>query len=268
VHRGEGYYLPSRPRIVSLPSGGALFVGGLTSRASADTLAVPVSWAGLARGVAAEHLPDAGAPRQALDAWLPRPGQSLAAWTEDVLGEALKLSLPSPGLDPASFEVYAPHLQRGQGQINRWIPAKAWRANNIPPGIGLALCRTRTRPHRFWLAPLVSSPHGPAFNRESPVQPRNVRRLMYGIDKLAGATVTVRVVSVVSGVKQERELRLFNWPAREEYQLLAALAYDTTPPEGPFLPIRYRVAPEWWPDVRAALEGLSIRINDETGFNT
>lgn len=269
AHGGEGYYLATPPRVVPLPSGKALVIGGLPTRAAADALAVPVGWAGLARGVAAEHLARAGGgSRQALDAWLVWPAQTLAAWTEDMLGEAQKQALPSPGLDPASFEVYAPHLQANQGQINRWMPAKVWRAGNTPAGLGLTLCRTRARPRRFWLAPLVSGPHGPAFNRERPVPPRTVRRLMYGIDQLAGATVLARVLSVVSGLKHERELRLFNWPAREEYQLLAALAYDTTPPEGPFLPIRYRVAPEWWPDVRAALEGLSIRIKDETGFNT
>lgn len=268
AHRGEGYYLPTTPRLVPLPSGRALVIGGLPTRATTDALTVPVGWAGLARGIAAEHLAGAGAPRQPLDAWLSRPAQTLAAWTGDVLGEAQKQALPSPGFDPASFEVYAPHLQAGQGQTNRWIPADAWRASNTSPGMVLALCRTRTRPRRFWLAPLMSSPQGPAFNRESPVPPRNVRRLMYGIDQLAGATVTARVLPVVGGRTEERELRLFNWPAREEYQLLAALAYDTTPPEGPFLPIRYRVVPEWWPDVRAALEGLCIRIKDETGFST
>lgn len=268
AHGGEGYYLPTPPRLVPLPSGRALVIGGLPTRATANALAVPVGWAGLARGVPAEHLTGASSPRLALDAWLSRPPQTLAAWTEEVLVEAQKQALPSPGLDPASFEVYAPHLQANQGQINRWMPAKAWRASNTPPRMGLAICRTRTRPRRFWLAPLASSPDGPAFNRESLVPPRIVRRLMYGFDQLAGATVVARVLSVVSGLRQERELRLFNWPAREEYQLLAALAYDTTPPDGPFLPIRYRVATEWWPDVRTALEGLSIRIKDETGFDT
>ena len=91
---------------------------------------------------------------------------------------------------------------------------------------------------------------------------------MYGFDQLTGTTVFARVLPVVSSVRQEREVRLFSWPARKEYQLLAALSFDTTQPEGPFLPIRYRVAPEWWPDVRTALEGLSIRIKDETGLNT
>jgi hypothetical protein len=235
-----------------------------------EALAVPGGWAGLARGVAAEHLAgtEGVIPRQLLDVWLGRAGQPLPAWTAEVLGEAQEQAMPSPGFDAASFEVYAPHLQANQGQMHRWVPAKAWRAGRAPVGSGLSLCRTRARPRRFWLAPLVTDPHGPTYNRERAVPARFVRRLMYGFDLLAGATVYARVLPVLSGLRWERELRLFNWPAREEYQLLAALAYDTTPPGGPFLPIRYRVAPEWWPDVRAAIEGLSIRINDETGFST
>src|SRR5262249_51469048 len=75
AHRGEGYYLPTPPRLIPLPSGRALVIGSLPTRAAADALAVPVGWAGLARGVAAEHLASAGAPRQALDPWLLRPSQ-------------------------------------------------------------------------------------------------------------------------------------------------------------------------------------------------
>jgi hypothetical protein len=62
----------------------------------------------------------------------------------------------------------------------------------------------------------------------------------------------------------EREVRLYNWPAWEEYQTLCALAYDCTPPEGPHLPVRYRVASAWWPDVRALLDGLGIRLCEES----
>jgi hypothetical protein len=245
-------------------------IGGVPTRSISELLAVPVGWAGLARGIAANHLASANIdiPRQSLDCWATVATRTLADWTSEMLDGALKRAMPSPGLNSAEYEVYAPHLHPSQGQINRWVPAKSWRSADAPSAMGLALCRTRSRPRRFWLATLIGNPHGTTYGREAPVPPDSVRRLMYGIDQLTGATVFARILPVVSGVRQEREVRLFNWPARKEYQLLAALAFDMTQPEGPFLPIRYRVSPEWWHDVRMAVEGLSIRIKDETGLDT
>jgi len=88
---------------------------------------------------------------------------------------------------------------------------------------------------------------------------------MYGLDLLANAVESARVLSVPGGVRGEVELRLYNWPVWEEYRLLQALAFDATPLEGPHLPLRFRVAAQWVPDVIAVLEGLAIPIHyDQT----
>jgi hypothetical protein len=56
---------------------------------------------------------------------------------------------------------------------------------------------------------------------------------------------------------------LFSWPAWEEYQLLVALAADVTPLEGPRLPMKFRVAPEWVVDVKATLQGICLAIQEQ-----
>ena len=74
-----------------------------------------------------------------------------------------------------------------------------------------------------------------------------------------------RRLSVTGGVRGEVELRLYNWPAREEYRLLQALAFDATLLDGPHLPLRFRLAASLLPDVTAVLEGLAIPIQyDQT----
>ena len=89
-------------------------------------------------------------------------------------------------------------------------------------------------------------------------------RLLYGIDLITGYPVTARINRVSGGMQGEREVRLSSWPAWEKYKVLSALGYDSTLPEGPYLPICLRVANSWLPDVRSILDGLGIGIREET----
>jgi hypothetical protein len=84
---------------------------------------------------------------------------------------------------------------------------------------------------------------------------------MYGMDQLAEASVSARVVEA-PGYAGEREVQLYSWPAWEEYQLLIALAADMTMFEQRHLPLRLRVVDLWWPDVLAALDGLGISVRE------
>jgi hypothetical protein len=260
-HRGRGYYLPTPPRAVTLPSGTVLVIGGLPTQSLAARFGLELRWAGLARAVSEAH-PDLphDMPQQSLDDWLRRPSEQLPVWTEDILNEARKQAVATAGLDPSAFEIYAPHLKRNLGQRQRWIPPRTWRPPLEKMEPELALCRTRNRPYRFWIAPLEEAQDGARYRRESTVPPELVRRLMYGLDLRADAQETALVLAVPGAMRGERELRLYNWPAWEEYRLLQALAYDATPPEGPHLPLRFRVAAEWRPDVVSVLEGLAIPI--------
>jgi hypothetical protein len=259
-HLGAGYYLASPPRQVFLPSGGVLLIGGLPTDDLAGRLGVPVAWAGLARTIegATQRF-----PHQDFRAWAALPATDLPDWTEHILRSARASALRCGGCDLAAYDVYSPAQLRAQLQKNRWISPRQWRPD-ARVGLDFWLCRTSRVPRRFWLAPLASTPHGPRFDREWAVAPGVVRRLMYGLDQRLGASVVARMAPVASpGLGREWEVRLFNWPSWEEYQLLVALAADVTPPEGPHLPMKFRVTDQWQPDVSAALAGIGISVRVE-----
>lgn len=268
-HQGRGYHLPTPSRAVTLPSGTVLVISGLPTRSLAAGLGLKFRWAGLARAVSEPRgqLPD-DLLQQALDDWLRRPSELLPVWTESMLGIARKRAVPTSGLDPSAFEIYAPHLKRNLGQKQKWVSPRSWRPPFEYKQPEPALCRTRNRPFRFWIAPLEEAQDGVRYRHESAVPPELVRRLMYGLDLRADAQESALVLTVPGGLRGERELRLYSWPAWEEYRLLQALAYDATPPKGPHLPLRFHVAVEWWPDVASVLQGLSILIRYDRTLDT
>jgi hypothetical protein len=258
VSCGDGYYLPGPLRLVPLPSGAALVVAGLPTGARGQAQGTTAAWAGICRAVPPAAVPQVATsvPRQPLPAWLELPDPNLIAWTDAVLRRA------GAGLRPSAadacqlrFEVYAPGLRRGCDQRHRWVVPGGRRQL----GHGLSLCRTEARPYRFWLAPLEQAAGGVIFRQEAPIEARFARRLMYGLDQRAGAPVHARI-DLVPRAPGERELVLFNWPAWEELRLLHALAADVTPFQKQSLPLRFRFAVGWWPDVRWALDNLHIRV--------
>ena len=92
---------------------------------------------------------------------------------------------------------------------------------------------------------------------------------MYGMDKRADRSVNARVnLTSEAGI---RELTLWSWPAWEELRLLLALGHRRIERDNRgqlrHLPLRFRVAEIWWPDVREALHGLCIRIMEESTPN-
>jgi hypothetical protein len=241
-----------------------LLIGGVPTRDFGNQFGLTLSWAGLARGVSQKNaaIVPSTLPLQGFLSWVDLPDLSLAEWTARILAMATSAALATGGSDPAGYEVYSPYQLRPQSQRNRWASPKLWR----PVGKDTPfywLCRSRAVPRRFWLARLRETRHGPGFDREWPVDYRMVRRLMYGMDQLMGATVTARIAPVSATTPTEREVRLFNWPAWAEYQTLIAVAADVTPVGGSRLPIRLRVADTWFSDVRSALDGLAVRVLDE-----
>jgi hypothetical protein len=264
-HRGAGYYLPTPLRLVALPSGAALVVGGFCTFELVTAFGIRPVWAGLGRALPAEMVDEVASslPRQSLAAWAGIPVEPLESWTRKILDEAKRRAFPTAGYDPASFEIYAPHLHPNLGQRHRWVSPRVWRNGTGNADTSVFLCRTRARPYRFWLSPLVEHQGSVRYRLEFAVQPECARRLLYGIDFISGHSVAARIVRASGGLQGEREVRLSSWPAWEEYQVLAAIGFDCTLPEGPYLPICYRVANSWLADVRSILDGLGIRIREE-----
>ena len=120
-HRGGGYYLATPLRLVALPSGAALVVGSVCTSELATACGIRPGWAGLSRALPAEKVVEDSSPlpRQTLSAWAGIPTEPLESWTRKIFEEAKKTGFSTAGLDPAAFEIYAPHLQPIQGQRNR-----------------------------------------------------------------------------------------------------------------------------------------------------
>lgn len=261
-HRGHGYYLPTPARTVALPSGNTLLLGGIPTRLVAEQFGCQLQWAGLAR-ILTKPTDDSLSrlPEQSLDEWVRRPVAPLAEWTEGALSDAVRKGVETSGAEVTAFEIYAPHLTSMHGQRKRWVPPKLWRPSVKGNPKEVALCRTRMRPYRYWIALLANDHDGPRYRHESAFPREQVRRLMYGLDLRAKAVTSARVLNLQGSMSQEFELRLYNWPAPEEYRLLQALAFDATPMKGPHIPLRFHVAASCMPDVVAVLAGLSIPID-------
>lgn len=252
---GNGYYLPAPCRRVILPSSRSFVVGCLPTPALSAMLGRPVGWAGLARG--AGGVADGKLPEQTAGSWMRLPAESLADRTEQALHRASRTLAESAGLDATAFEIYAPHLcPQIRGQSTRWVQPSEW---SPPPHPTVHLCRTTLRPRRFWLAPLEVRRGLARFAAAATVEPAAVRRLMYGIDLRAGLPTKAKV-EWQGG--DEADLKLYSWPAWEEYRLLTAVAFQTPNANDTPLPFTFRVAPDWWPDVAAALRGLGIVVPD------
>lgn len=265
AHLGRGFYLATPLRLIRLPSDGYLLIGGLPTQDMMHVTGLAAKCAGIARAVAPAHAAAVAAspiPRQDIADWLNLPARSLSEWTASMLQEARDGGLRTSGCDTTTFEIYAPGQQRYHSQVARWIPATRWRAD-ARAGSDWWLCRSRMMPRRFWLSHFTVDTNGPNVSREYTVKPVHVRRLMYGIDQLAEASVSVKVTTI-PGYGRQREVHLYSWPAWEEYQLLISLAADTTIFEAQHLPIKLHVADLWWPDCRSALEGLGIHIQEGT----
>jgi hypothetical protein len=263
AHLGRGYYLASPVRLVTLQSGGALVIGGLPTKEVNAKAGISAHWAGISRALPPSIDPPgpSSIPRQDLHTWSNLPTAPLREWTASILKGATERGIRTAGSELTTFEVYAPRFQKAQQQKNRWIQATRWRDDPLA-GTNWWLCRSRVSPRRFWLAYPDGALNGLTFSREQRIEYTQVRRLMYGLDQLADASISVRVVEA-PGFPGEREVQLYSWPAWEEYQLLIALATDMTMFEQRPLPLKLRVSDLWWPDVLAALEGLGVRFLEQ-----
>lgn len=263
AHLGRGYYLASPVRLVTLPSGGALVIGGLPTREVNARTGISAGWAGIARALPPSIDPpvQSNIPRQDLHAWSNLPTAPLGEWTASILKGAADRGIRTAGIETATFEVYTPRFQRAQQQKNRWIQATRWRDDPLAR-TNWWLCRSRVAPRRFWLAYPDGALNGLTFSREQRIEYTQVRRLMYGLDQLAESPISARVVDA-PGYPGEREVQLYSWPAWEEYQLFIALATDMTMFEKRPLPLRLRVSDLWWPHVLAAFQGLGIRFLEQ-----
>ena len=152
---GRGYFLPTPLRLLELPSGDVLVIGGLPTLDAQKVLGTMLKSAGLARVSEIAALP--AALKNHSDAWQSLRNwlgieSSLANWTEKYLAAALK-DLRASSSEIGAFEVYFPEGLATKPQYFRWCEGKSWAGRSDR----LYLCRSadKNRGRSYWLGLLA-----------------------------------------------------------------------------------------------------------------
>lgn len=254
---GNGYWLPTPLRLIQLPERDKVFiVGGVATPDLPGILGIEVKFSGFIRYVDSSAIPEPILSDKTLwqsyEDWLGDTTKDLRGWTEMILEEARQSLRPSAS-DFINFEVYFPSARVGLLQFFRWIRFDDLAPIlNIPPS-DLVLCRTvsqrfQTAPTKYWFGSITPN----ALKNEAPVLPRNVRRLLYGLDLINDAPT--QAIWEPGGI-----IFLRSWLPPEEYRLLLALGQDVSPQSGR-LPLRYRVKSEWQDFITTVLKNLGINV--------
>lgn len=246
-----GWWLPGPGRAVPIGDHKFLLIGGLPTGIFSQRLECEIEFAGLAR-MTREGL-GADVPRQPLQRWcgLPDGTHNLAEWAQGILEAAILRPIEEA---PEGAECYAPTFtcsgSSNPTQYHRW-------ASPAPLSAGRFLMRTRGKMGtRYSIVRVAqgSISHIGNLLEESAI----VRRLMYGLDALAGKPV--RVTSQREGHDQLYTFR--SALPEHETRLFTAIGYVEPSQTEAFYPIIWRFASSVVPQVMTALEGLQVQIRE------
>lgn len=260
---GDGYWLPVPTRCVEFggSSEDVLVIGCEPLVALRRRLHVTVRQNWIARTVKLSSLPphirNAAQYWQTLDAWLGSPPSDLVSWTHVQLAQARRrLTIAPAGV--TEFEVYAPTEARTQYQVHRWLEAK--RLRRVPKDI--VLCRANegrfVGRRRYWLGTMIEYKGTRMPESEVPVPFSDLRRLMYGLDAIAGTPTSARWKTKSTGIT----LKIGSPLPPEERRLLFALGRDRSERAG-WLPLVLEVPKEYDHALVKCLAGLSLSIVNE-----
>ncbi len=181
--------------------------------------------------------------------WLRLPTDDLKGWTERILRAA--------SLEPAGdleVEIYAPGVvSAGAYQFSRWRKGDS----RMPDGRYLVRHRMRRGSHTHLIAQLV---HGrPSALGPLSLGEGDLRRLMYGLDLIAGNPVRVLA---------ERQQKLWSFTLRSalpqaEQRLLLALGREQPRLDGKYYPQRWAIPTQYEQRVTSALSALGIQVDEK-----
>ncbi len=258
---GKGYWLPCPVRLIQLPDGGVLVVGGANRLQLSALLKADVTSTWIARTLKQltmpNHLASSVTMLQTFESWIGEDTGDLASWTNRVLQWG-KSELGASASEVGSFEVYAPWLRPKVPQFFRWV-----RSEDLTKAPEIVLCRSaagRWGPRNYWLGSLLFRGGKAILEKESDLRPNDVRRLQFGLDMQHKAPTRV----TTSRKGPDIMITLRSWLPPEERRLLLALARDVSAVPGRF-PLTFQVAEKLSKNVLRLLEKLHIAI-DRSGW--
>lgn len=194
-------------------------------------------------------------PVQDQEDWTRAPRKPLPEWTRGVVEGATVRPFDDP---EATFDCYAPGVALGNLQYYRWVTDP----NTLPDGRYLARQRAKRGPATY---SLVQVRRGRVVATGSlDWDEGDVRRLLYGLDSLAGHPVRVRVTR--AGAAWVFELR--NELPSAEHRLFTALGRLCLPPDGAYYPRRWEVAARYAVQAARALRHLDVQLDGADELNT
>lgn len=250
-----GYWLPSPLRFVPLLNVNRwLIVGGVPSYLIPTPARDKLEFSGAARLLASDPS-SLGLPpyTQSLEEWCRRPSESIDTWTSNLI-QNKKLS-PFEDSDQ-KLEFYAPGIRKVPSstenlQYFRWT-------NQI-----------RLLPDERYLSQYKSS-FGPIFYSVAQIQNKQVvatapielsdggvRRLMYGLDLIAGHSVTVKVNP---SKKDKLIYTLNNELPGPENRIFFTLGLLQDNPTGKYYPRSWEIKKSFKAEADAALIGLGVKL--------
>ncbi len=243
-----GWWAPTPLRSVHLPTiGRHIILGGMPTRLLPVQLLEIIERSGVVRLAQLHRLKsDLNIETITEQDWLRMPSSDLATWTRTVL-DATELAAAGD----LSVEVYSPATAlRGADQYHRWQP----NVERLPDGLYLARQRKRRGGVAYYIVRIVA---GRIDTLGTPVLgDGDVRRLMYGLDMLAGNPVRV-------WAEQRRDrwrVKLRSALPQPEQRLFIAIGREQVREDGRYYPRWWDIAIQYVPKVRDALLALGIQI--------
>jgi len=254
-----GYWLPAPLRVIPLRAIRRwLLIGGIPTNQLPIHVQKIIEHTGTSRILSQNpseinlHL-----PQQSEEAWCRLPHTPVDVWTQSVL------NTPSAKLYEESedgFEYYAPSIARGRKardmQFFRWVePAKL-----LPDGRYFARRKSTVGPTTYSIAVIQRGRVVATCNVDSGEV--DLRRLLYGLDLLAGKPVTVGVILTEGGWSFE----LKNQLPRSEHRIFMMLGRLSLLSPKHFYPRRWELPTGYAAQAVSALKRLRVRLNDVDGL--
>jgi hypothetical protein len=255
VSLANGRWLPAPTRQVPLRTGDdtRLLVGGVPTSALPSELARSIRHHGVFRRVTGDGLSAALAlPCEGYESWVGEAPKDLQAWTRAVLDGTYEGFTETN--DSGRFSFYAPQIARpGALQAKRWV--------DRPDKLGGRFLARRDLPfgiRQYRAAEIVD---GRVVRVMLPrLGAGDLRRLMYGLDAIAGNPV---LVDAELSAKEFVVVLASEVPGPER-RLFAALGTLSVPPEK-YYPRTWRFPVQFAAEIRNRLSALEVRLVSKGG---
>lgn len=246
----NGYWLPAPTRVVPVTPARLMLVGGCPTNALPEEFQETVEHRGPFRRLKTAAVRDAlDLPTEELDSWLGSAPADLKGWGTEVITQAALEAYSSNG-EVEEFNAYVPGLARsGCPQGFRWMEV----GTKLPNGRYLA---RRRRVVGLQESRIIEVRVGNVVASGVPsVERRDLRRLQYALDALAGNPTKARVHEAAGEVSFELKSEL----PRREQRILATLGTVTSPAEK-YYPRTWTLARADVPRAREVLLELGVTL--------